>query len=56
MVAYDAVRQYEKEKILYRNRKNKILGRTRRIPVYLADRNYTTWELGNELYEILHMP
>ena len=57
MVAYDAVRQYEKEKFYTEIEYSQDLRGEREVSFAPPRiRNYTTWELGNELYEILHMP
>ena len=56
MLAYDAVRQFEKEKSQVRVTNTQDLREAREVSFAPPRvRNYHTWALGNELYEILYM-
>ena len=56
MVAYDAVRQFERDKAQGSILTTQDLREAREVSFAPPRiRNYHTWELGNELYEILHM-
>lgn len=56
LLAYDAVRQYEREKAGGRITNSEALREAREVSFAPPRvRNYHTWELGNELWEILHM-
>ena len=57
MVAYDAVRQYEQNTYQKDIKFSNDLRAEREVSFAPPRiRNYTTWELGNDLHEILHMP
>ena len=56
IVAYDAVRQYERDQAQGAILTTEDLREAREVSFAPPRiRNYHTWELGNELYEILHM-
>ena len=56
MLAYDAVRQFERDKAQGVITSTQDLREAREVSFAPPRiRNYHTWELGNELYEILHM-
>lgn len=56
LLAYDAVRQFEQDKASVRITNTQDLREAREVSFAPPRvRNYHTWELGNELWEILHM-
>lgn len=56
LLAYDAVRQFERNKAGGRITSSEALRDAREVSFAPPRiRNYHTWELGNELWEILHM-
>lgn len=56
LIAYDAVRQFERDKAGGRITNSDALREAREVSFAPPRiRNYHTWELGNELWEILHM-